>query len=210
MKKFLYVALLAVGVVVMMTPPVMAQEEKPFTKNVSTWIEIHHAAFAGNTGPFQTGQSADAELYQGNMTFDQLWSKNFSLRIGRQEIVAGNELLLGDLDFYTGISHDGGVGTWKLKKVNLMVWYTRPFDSQVSLAGGAQFSPPGTYAIGAADGTQNFYGGYATWVFKKDQTFDVYGMNLNARATSNIQTVGARYAHDSTTKDGFIWDAELA
>src|SRR5881409_1273137 len=31
MKKLLYVALLAVGVVVMMAPPVMAQEEKPFT-----------------------------------------------------------------------------------------------------------------------------------------------------------------------------------
>jgi len=256
MKKFIYLGLLALGVALMVAPPVMAQEEKPFTihgevryrgeydnnandlnnnahdsvqfwpyrvriaaeghfsKNVSAWIEFQNSGFAGGDSPFRTGgvrvAGQGVELYQGNVTFDQLWSKNFSLRIGRQEIVAGNELLLGDLDFYTGISHDGGVGTWKLKKVNLMVWYTRPFDSQVSLAGGAQFSPPGTYAIGAADGTQNFYGGYATWVFKKDQTFDVYGMNLNARATSNIQTVGARYAHDSTTKDGFIWDAELA
>src|SRR5881409_3179391 len=31
MKKLLYVALLALGVAVMMAPPVMAQEEKPFT-----------------------------------------------------------------------------------------------------------------------------------------------------------------------------------
>src|SRR6058998_3742059 len=31
MKKLLFVALLAIGVVIMMTPPVMAQEEKPFT-----------------------------------------------------------------------------------------------------------------------------------------------------------------------------------
>src|SRR5215813_11745473 len=31
MKKLLYVALLAAGVVIMMAPPVMAQEEKPFT-----------------------------------------------------------------------------------------------------------------------------------------------------------------------------------
>ena len=31
MKKLLYVAILAIGVVIMMTPPAMAQEEKPFT-----------------------------------------------------------------------------------------------------------------------------------------------------------------------------------
>ena len=31
MKKVLYVALLAIGVVIMLAPPVMAQEEKPFT-----------------------------------------------------------------------------------------------------------------------------------------------------------------------------------
>src|SRR3989442_4757056 len=31
MKKLLYVALLAVGVIILMTPPAMAQEEKPFT-----------------------------------------------------------------------------------------------------------------------------------------------------------------------------------
>jgi len=255
MKKFLYVALLAVGVVVMMTPPVMAQEEKPFTihgevrfrgdyinntrdfndnnddgglvfpyrvriaaegkftKNVSTWIEIHHAAFAGNTGPFQTGQSADAELYQGNMTFDQLWSKNFSLRIGRQEIVAGNELLLGDLDFYTGISHDGAVGNWKLKKVNVMVWYTRPTDNAFSFASSPLpdfiFVPP---SFGG--GVQHFLGGYATWTFNKTQTFDVYLMDFIDRGFGgapggggNFQTVGARYAHD-TTGTGFFWDVE--
>src|SRR6267142_1518997 len=233
MKKLLYVALLALGVVVMMTPPVMAQEEKPFTihgevrfrgeylnntqdfnndnddgglvfpyrvriaaegkftKNVSTWIEFHHADFAGGTGPFQNGQTADADLYQGNMTFDQLWSKSFSLRIGRQEIVAGNELLLGDLDFYTGISHDGGVGNWKLKKVNLMLWYTRPVEGQVStFTGGA--SPPDQIFInpGTGSGTQNFLGGYATWTFNKTQTFDVYLMELVNRGTGgNMQTV---------------------
>jgi alginate export protein len=249
MKKLLYVALLALGVVVMMTPPVMAQEEKPFTihgevrfrgdyinntqdfnndaddgglvfpyrvriaaegkfsKNVSAWIEFHHAEFAGNTGPFQSGNSADAELYQGNMTFDQLWSKNFSLRIGRQEIVAGNELLLGDLDFYTGISHDGGVGNWKLKKVNIMAWYTRPTENTFSFTN----SPfPDTILIppSSGGGTQHFLGGYATWNFNKTQTFDVYLMDLVDRGNGgDFQTVGVRWAHD-TTGTGFFWDVE--
>ena len=146
MKKLMYVALLAIGVVILMTPPAMAQEEKPFTihgevrfrgeydnntqdlnddvddgglfwpyrvriaaegkftKNVSTWIEFQNAGVAGvgALGPERLGAAVTpndgVELYQGNMTLDQLWSKNFSLRIGRQEIVAGNELLLGDLE----------------------------------------------------------------------------------------------------------------
>src|SRR5439155_7580490 len=195
MKKFIYLGLLALGVVLMVAPPVMAQEEKPFTihgevryrgeydtnttdfdsnvhdtamfwpyrvriaaeghfsKDVSAWIEIQNANTGGVAGPTRTGfgfDGSDVELYQGNVTLDQLWSKNFSLRIGRQEIVAGNELLLGDLDFYAGITHDGGVGNWKLKKVNLMVWYTRPTENQLF---GGNVSPD-TLGAGAANGTQ--------------------------------------------------------
>src|SRR5882672_8854396 len=89
--------------------------EGHFSKNVHVWIEFQNTGVSGDDSPRHEGDfSSDTKLYQGNVTFDQLWSKNFSLRIGRQEIVAGNGLLLGNLDFYTGISHDGGVGTWKL------------------------------------------------------------------------------------------------
>jgi hypothetical protein len=259
MKKLLYVALLALGVVVMMAPPVLAQEEKPFTihgevrfrgeydnntqdfdddsddgglfwpyrvriaaegrftKNVSAWIEFQNAGVSGvgALGPQRLGAIAGVgdgvELYQGNVTLDQLWSKNFSLRLGRQEIVAGNELLLGDLDFYAGMSHDGGVGTWKVKKVNLMLWYTRPFEGQVaSITGGAL--PPDSIAIGPATGspTQHFLGAYATWNWKKSQTFDLYLMSLANRGNGgNFQTFGGRYAHDTTGK-GIFWNAEVA
>jgi hypothetical protein len=267
MKKLLYVALLAIGVVVMMAPPVMAQEEKPFTihgevrfrgeyqnnasdfddgaddgglfwpyrvriaaegkftKNVSAWIEFQNASVAGGTDPFGNpptthngiggvlfNDGSAVEMYQGNLTLDQLWSKNFSLRLGRQEIVAGNELLLGDLDFYAGLSHDGGVGNWKLKKVNLMLWYTRPFEGQVSPALGAGNVSPDQETIGAAtgSGTQHFWGGYATWNWKKAQTFDIYLMSLSDRGTGgNFQTVGGRYAHDTTGK-GIFYNVEVA
>jgi Alginate export len=263
MKKALFVFLLAVGVVAMIAPPVMAQEEKPFTlhgevrfrgeynnnaqdldnnkddgaayfpyrvriaaeghftKNVSAWIEFQNAGVAGDTfsgatkNGFVTVSGEGVELYQGNLTLNQLWSKNFNLRIGRQELVAGNELLLGDLDFYSGISHDGGVGTWNLKNVNVMVWYTRPFEGSVSgffglpAAGGVL--PPDQVAIASPPSTIHFMGGYATWNWKKDQNFDVYLMDLVDRgATANFQTLGVRYAHDTTTRDGFIWNVEVA
>jgi hypothetical protein len=258
MKKFIYVALLAFGVALMVAPPAMAQEdkaatihgevrfrgeynnnasdffddtddgalywpyrvrisaEKSFTKNVSAYIEFQNAGVAGNSifGPtkagFVTTSGEGVELYQGNMTLDQLWSKNFSLRIGRQEIVAGNELLLGDLDFYAGLSHDGGVGTWKLRKVNVMVWYTRPAEGSVSTITGP-FLPPDQQIIGSPTSTIHFLGGYASWAWKKDQSFDVYLMALNDRGTTaSFQTIGARWAHDVTNKDGLFWSAELA
>ena len=267
MKKFIYAALLALGVLALMAPPsAMAQEEKPFTihgevrirgeytnnstdfsdngvtgvfngadsadywpyrvriaaeghfaHNISTWIEFQNAAVAGSFGgPFRTGTTLGfnngVELYQGNISLNQLWSKSFSLRLGRQEIVLGNELLLGDLDFYTGISHDGAVGTWNLKKVTVTVWATRPTQTQVGFpAGSSFFGSPDQITVGHSNaGTQTFLGGYGTWNFKKDQIFDVYLMDLDNKSTSNVQTAGARYAHDSISKNGFIWNIEGA
>ncbi len=257
MKKLLYVALLAVGVFILMTPPAMAQEEKPFTlhgeirfrgeyqanandlnkdtndnadfwpyrvriaaegrfsHNIGAWIEFQSAGNAGGTlTPVRLGNAdvfagEGVEMYQGNITFNQLWSKNFSLRVGRQEIVAGNELMLGDLDFYSGLSHDGFVANWNLKKVNLMLWATRPAQVGVNSLTSNFTSPDNTF-IGGVGGTQNFWGGYATWTFMKDQTFDVYAMDLDTKVAANVQTIGVRYAHDVPGKTGFFWDAELA
>ena len=260
MKKFIYVALLALGVLALMASPAMAQEEKPFkihgevrvrgeysanttdfnekvndgsdfwpyrvriaaegqfAHNVSAWIEFQNADIGGGSGPVRTGFGLDGafgggsqvELYQGNVTFNQIWSKNFNLRIGRQEIVAGNELLLGDLDFYAGQSHDGVVGNWNLKKVNVMVWATRPTQTNLINFISANGSPDNNVFTGSNTGTQTFLGGYATWTWKKDQSFDVYLMDLDTKQVSNVETVGVRWAHDVTTKDGFFWDAEIA
>jgi hypothetical protein len=192
--------------------------EGKFSKNVSAWVEFQNAGVAGGdavgTDPFRAGfdlfgaQGNGVELYQGNMTLDELWSKNFSLRIGRQEITAGNELLLGDLDFYNGITHDGGVGMWDLDNVDVMIWYTRPHDNVLAIEG-AGFAPPGSLGTFSSGENVHFAGGYATWTFDKDQMFDVYLMNLNGFGM-NVQTVGARYAYDVMNRDGMFWDIELA
>jgi hypothetical protein len=188
--------------------------EGHFTKNVHAWIEFQNTGVSGDDVPRHEGDfSSDTKLYQGNVTFDQLWSKNFSLRLGRQEIVAGNGLLLGNEEFYGGISHDGAVANWKLKKVNLMLWYTRPNEGSVS--GFAIDRTPDQVNFFNNANTQNFLGGYATWTWKKDQNFDVYLMDLRQRGITavtptTIDTLGARYAHDTTTKNGFIWNLEYA
>ena len=276
MKKLLYVALLAAGVIIMMTPPAMAQEEKPFTlhgelrfrgefdanasdlnddiddsggfwpyrvriaaeghfsKNVTAWIEFQNAGIFGNVGAINTAfglptnnrtgddlfglNGSNAELYQGNISIDHLWWKNFSARIGRQEIVAGNELLLGDLDFYAGLTHDGMVGNFKLKKGNIMLLYTRPVQGATDTLG-AGFLPPDQINMtgggfgGFTTTTTNFFGAYTNWEIPLG-TLDLYALDLKshggAGTTFDVKTLGARWSRDITNKNGLFWDVEYA
>src|SRR6266850_3500619 len=127
MKKLLYFALLVIGVALLIAPPAMAQEEKPFTlhgelrfrgeydanaqdfdknntfgaddqfnywpyrvriaaegkftKGVTAWIEFQNGSVFGTMGQpqhagFDFFTANNAELYQGNITFDKLWWKN--------------------------------------------------------------------------------------------------------------------------------------
>jgi len=254
MKKLLYVALLAVGVVVMMAPPVMAQEEKPFTlhgevrvrgeydantqdfskddnednysywpyrvriaaegkftKGVTAWIEFQNGSVFGNLGQtqrlgFDPFAGEGAELYQGNITIDKLWWKNFSARLGRQEIVAGTELMLGDLDFYQGNSFDGLTGTFKMKKGSIMLIDTR--ISQGKAFGGG-FLPPDQIGF-STGGNSNFYGAYTNWDVGMG-TLDVYLLDVKDHSfPSDVMTLGARWGKDVTNKNGLFWNVEYA
>jgi len=254
MKKLLYVALLAVGVFILMTPPAMAQEEKPFTlhgeirfrgeydantqdfdkndntdnfdywpyrvriaaegkfaKNVTAWIEFQNGSVLGNLGQaphigFDPFAGNDAELYQGNITIEHLWWKNFTARIGRQEMVEGTELMLGDLDFYQGQTFDGLTGTFKLKKGSIMLFDTR-IDQGKAFVGG--FLPPDQ--IGASVGDNiNFFGAYTNWDIQIG-TLDVYLLNLKDRTfPRDINTLGARWGRDLVNKNGLFWNVEIA
>lgn len=201
--------------------------EGHFSKNVHAWIEFQNAGVWGgdvnlfgaggnpvkNGSGFGVGTSSNVELYQGYLTLDELWSKHFSLTIGRQEIVRGNELLLGDLDFYSGLSHDGVTGTWDFKKVNVLGFFTRPTEGSVSMV--SNFLPPDQVGINAAGGTQNFWGAYATMPVHKNWVVDYYWLELRSRFTggsnpSTLDTIGGRFAHDVTDKAGLVWNAEYA
>jgi len=202
--------------------------EGHFTKNVSGWIEFQNTGVWGdslNGSPFFSAggprQNADifgatkTQMYQGNITLSHLWSKNFTLKLGRQEIVAGNELMLGDEDFYSGITHDGAVGTWDLKSVDIMAWWTRSTQDNLQTlpaVNEGDLTPDAIDWSGAADvDNVDFWGGYATWDLKKNQILDVYLMNLDNRGVgARIETIGARYAHDDRTKSSFYWNVEIA
>ncbi len=259
MKKLFYVALLAVGVVVLMAPPAMAQEEKPFTlhgelrsgyeyhantqdfdksnnadqfnywpyrvriaaegkftKGVTAWIEFQNGGVFGSLSqPARDGSDLnftgnDAELYQGNITLDKIWWKNFSARIGRQEIVEGTELLLGDLDFYQGQTFDGMTGDFKLKKGSIMVFYSRVNENKANVFTGAGFLPPDQIGTGAVDNA-NFGGVYTNWTLPLGN-LDAYAMNLSNfhAGGEDVTTIGVRWGRDMVNKTGLFWNAEYA
>jgi hypothetical protein len=198
--------------------------EGHFTKNISAWIEFQNAGvFGGDVllGPVKTGvpvglaTDSGVMMYQGSLTINKLWSDSFSLQIGRMEIVRGTELMLGDLDFYAGLSHDGAVGVWDLKSVDITAFYTRAFEGSVSHAD--NFLPPDQLVTGinATPGTHHFGGGYATWTLKKGWIVDAYILDYRDRdygadAPATVNTVGGRFAHDVTDKSGLVWNAEFA
>jgi hypothetical protein len=271
MKKFAFAALLALGVLAMIAPPAMAQDDKPFTvhgevrtrmeyttntgdlsdansadnttywpyrvrlaaegrfgKNVTAWIEFQNAGLFGNSdasflvfgsqaAPVRNGadvagvEGDGAELYQGNIKVKGLWSDNLSVTFGRQEITAGTELLLGDLDFYSGISHDGITANFDFKKWDLMLLYTRVQQGDLLLLATnylPSFPPdqvvPGDFAVGTTD----FMGGYATFAVNK-HNFDVYILDLrNHEIDFDVMTYGGRYSWNNP--DGLFWNIEYA
>lgn len=198
--------------------------EGHFTKNVSVWIEFQNAGvFGGDVlfGPVKTGTpvglatDSGVMMYQGNFTLNKLWSDKFSLQFGREEIVRGNELMLGDLDFYAGLSHDGVVAVWDLKSVDITAFYTRAFEGSVTHAD--NFLPPDQLVTGinSFPQTHHFWGGYATWTLKNDWMIDAYVLELRDRAFTGdapvtVDTVGGRFARDMMDKDGPVWNVEYA
>jgi hypothetical protein len=276
MKKYLFAALLIVGLVLVLAPPqAFAQEDKPFTvhgevrmrgeydnnatdfdtnnpvgndggvywpyrvriavegkftKNVEGYIEVQSTGIGGgdssflvgglgapaNQNPRWTGNGAfqDTGLYQGYITLNELWSKSFSLRFGRQEIVAGNKFLLGDEEWYGGISHDGLVGMWHMKKVDIKAWYTRPFDSSSFTNGGGNVFgdlPPGLTGLNGNGSNVDFFGGYVTFPIHKTWGIDAYAMDVNDHGLGGSwQTFGGRFFNDNWTKKGLIWNVEYA
>lgn len=205
--------------------------EGQFSDNVSGWIEFQNtgvmgeqglvAPFAGgsdltNARRFNDGKSL-TQMYQAYINLGKLWSDKFNVRIGRQEMVFGNEFMFGDEDFYTGISHDAIVGTWDLKAVNITAWYARTVEDSVYQygfpTGGAQDLPPDLVVINNDANNMTHFGAYVTFGVgkNKDQDVDVYIVNVNDRAFGGrYQTLGARYGRETWEKGGLIWNVEYA
>ena len=178
-----------------------------FTKNVEGYIEFQTGDAAGLDSAQRdviTTTNNDLELYMGFLKLNSVGGSNLDLTIGRQEVVFDNELFLGDLDFYNGISHDGFRADWNTSAGPLSVfWYHLNETFQ-------------------ADADADFFGGHFTFdnVFE-DGDIGVYAYYLrddggmNTPPASGVDrvdllTIGGRTGREVQGSSGLMWNAEIA
>lgn len=162
-----------------------------------------------NSGQFF---SNDIELYQAYINLSEIGGSKWDIKIGRQEIVRGTEMLLGDNDFYDGISHDALMGSWNTENFNLDIWWSRPLQSPDAVFDG---TPP---PVVPDHQSINFYGAYLNWDrYDNGIGWAAYAMyyddGLQAIDTSRraFWTLGGRADREVNAGDsGFIFNAEVA
>ena len=112
--------------------------EADVTENILTHFELQAADLAGNDQEQRDvlfSNIDNIDLYTGYVDAMNLGGSEFAMRFGRQEIVMGNELLFGNLDYYNGISFDGFRLYWDGSPAQFQFWWARTeetlqFDAQ--------------------------------------------------------------------------------
>jgi hypothetical protein len=161
----------------------------------NSYVNVPSAAglpvpFAFNilTEPFE-----DVGIYQGYLYFQRLFDDAFSLKIGRQEMVFGNEFILGNNSFYDGTVHDGVLLNWDKKTdwgVQLSFAYAKEAAADASIA----------TAVRSFD-EDEFFVFYGETHPAENLRVDAYAFYFNARSGVNDIFV--------TGSSAFIFDGAL-
>ncbi len=144
----------------------------------------------------------DVYLYQAYIEMANIGDSIFSMRVGRQELAYGTEFVLGNRDFYDGISYDAIKGIFEFSdNSRLDLFYAKLNESQLS---GAISGP-------ADDDDANLYGAYySTQSLGGSQVgMDVYGMALNDNSALDIESnwLGIRFFREAL--HGWHFSGEL-
>lgn len=108
-----------------------------FSDNVSGYVEVQNFGAFGDSFPYAINSpdtpvpqnlrlnvvTNDVQLYQAYFNLDDIGGSNVSLRVGRQEHTLGNELHMGDADFYNGLSFDGVRLTLDYEMTDVDIFY---------------------------------------------------------------------------------------
>ena len=197
-----------------------------FTNDVNAFVELESYDWWGDdfrsnwiTGADARANSADdVEVYQAYIEAENMWGLPLRARIGRQELVFGNEWLVGNKDFgplFTGRSFDALRLTYATDTFSVDAWAAQLFESGVT----------------EEDGDVWFYGVYGSCRAVENWTFDAYWLwlrdarsltdtnfgwfaewledvfNVDDYDVTNIHTVGLRA---SGTFGAFDLNAEAA
>jgi hypothetical protein len=159
----------------------------------------------------------DALLYQGYLQLDELFTaKNLSVRIGRQEHVIGTQLLMGDNEFYNGISFDGAHVMWHPEKYQVDGFYYKLNETLATSGDKNLWGLTGNYGMGKKLGDVTAY--YIRTQNMSDYSFgynDYYPVPGMFPANTGLDTYGIRWGRmvksDQDMKDlPFDWNFEAA
>ena len=131
----------------------------------------------------------DVYIYQAYIEAANIGDSIFSMRIGRQELAYGTEFVLGNRDFYDGISYDALKGIFEFSdNSRLDLFWAKINESQLS-------SGP------ADDDDATLYGAYySTQSLGGSQIgMDIYGMALNDNSAIDIESnwIGFRFFREA-------------
>jgi hypothetical protein len=115
---------------------------------------------------------------------------SLSARLGRQELLYGNQRLISPLDWSnTRRTFDGATLLWKSQSWDVDAFWTRPVPFAQHVDNDHNFDNP--------DQSQQFYGVHATWHEVKDHTWDFYYLHLQEQDA--VVTIGSPIATDFDT-----------
>jgi len=176
-----------------------------FTDEVSAFVEFDNYNVWGEdfrslylTGADGRG-AGDVDMYQAYIDAKNMWGTPLSMRVGRQELVFGNEFLFGNNDtaaFFTGLSYDA-----------LRLSFN---NDVVAIDAVAAKLAEGLGDLGKDD--VDLYGLYASYLGIEDVVIDAYWMWIRddevvTGENIDLHTVGLRGAG---TLGAFDFDANVA
>ncbi len=196
--------------------------------DISAYVEIQNSGTWGNNlissnsqdpnnGPtdlVSAAQTNDMVLYQGWVHLDHIGGSLFSAKIGRQEKTLGNELHIGDADFYSGQYFDGIDTTFDFES-----WMLNAFMFTVEdrdLYPGALQSGSFPYNGGSDDRTLSGLTAKFTLAEGHDiEPYALYGRDGNEgggllNPQYSIWTIGALYEREREFEGPFDWSLEAA
>lgn len=190
-----------------------------FARNVMGYVELQNVAVFGHRDqpeevaqdPIDQGfqieiDDTEVHMYQGFLEMSKIGDTAFGLRVGRQEHAIGNQLILGDLDFYGGQSFDGARLWWDWEKFDLNAFYYRiDEDNDFGCSGGC------------GDDNLDIYGVYATFGGETWGEIEPYIINFadgDAPGNDKFYTIGGRWTrsvNDEVNSDKLLdWSIEYA
>ncbi|UCF81507.1 MAG: hypothetical protein JSV08_03600 [Acidobacteriota bacterium] len=142
-------------------------------------------------------------LFEAYIHIRNAWDSNWSFKLGRQTSPLGDEFLMGDDDWYDGVSFDGLRADWGNDQVDLAIFWYKVYTRTIN-----------DYS-NEDDG--DLRGVYTTWRVTDRQGVEGYLLhgNFNANATTQVasdfdtMTLGVRWFSREAFA-GFDWSAELA